>query len=72
VVNRKTWGGNRTWVGARTKELIMTLFRTLRQRGHDPVHPLMDFLRAPVPGLMPALVPPLSLIHAALSKYLVA
>jgi transposase len=58
VVNRKTWGGNRTWVGAGTQETMMTLFRTLRQRGHDPVRALVDLLRDPVPGLMPALAPP--------------
>jgi transposase len=58
VVNRKTWGGNRTWAGARTQETMMTLFRTLRQRGHDPVPALVDLLRDPVPGLMPALAPP--------------
>lgn len=57
VVNRKTWGGNRTWVGARTQETMMTLFRTLRQRGHDPLRALVDLLRDPAPRLMPALSP---------------
>jgi hypothetical protein len=35
----------------------MTLFRTLRQRGHDPLRALVDLLREPVPRLMPALKP---------------
>jgi transposase len=58
VVNRKTWGGNRTWIGARTQETLMTLFRTLRQRGQDPFRALADILLNPVPCLMPALLPP--------------
>jgi transposase len=58
VVNRKTWGGNRTWPGARTQETMMTVFRTLRQRGQDPLRALVDLLRLPIPCLMPALSPP--------------
>jgi transposase len=58
VVNRKTWGGNRTWVGAGTQETLMTILRTLRQRGHDPLGAFADLLcTLPHPILMPALSP---------------
>src|SRR6267154_493169 len=28
VVNRKVWGGNRTWDGARTQAILMSVLRT--------------------------------------------
>jgi transposase len=33
VVNRKVWGGNRTWKGARTQMMLLSVLRTLSQRG---------------------------------------
>ncbi|MCU4187534.1 IS66 family transposase [Acidiferrimicrobium sp. IK] len=51
VVNRKTWGGNRTWNGARTQGIIASILRTATQHGHDAVGYLADRARAPDPGL---------------------
>jgi transposase len=51
VVNRKTWGGNRTWTGARTQGVITSILRTATQHGHDAVAYLADRARAPDPGL---------------------
>jgi len=37
VVNRKSWGGNRSWRGARSQEVAMSVLRTARQQGVDPI-----------------------------------
>ena len=37
VVNRKSWGGNRSWRGARTQQVAMSVIRTARQQGVDPI-----------------------------------
>lgn len=37
VVNRKTWGGNRTWAGAAVQQTLMTILRTARQRHRDGI-----------------------------------
>ncbi len=37
IVNRKSWGGNRSWQGARTQETLMSVIRTARQQNIDPV-----------------------------------
>lgn len=37
VVNRKVWGGNRTWRGARTQSVLMSVLNTLRLRGEDAI-----------------------------------
>ena len=47
VVNRKVWGGNRTWTGARHQERLMSVLRTSRQQLKNPVTILADLLRAP-------------------------
>jgi transposase len=47
VVNRKTWGGNRNDVGARTLEVIATVLRTAAQQGLDAVAIFGDLLRSP-------------------------
>ena len=36
VVNRKVWGGNRTWPGARAQGILMSVIRTCGQRAIDP------------------------------------
>lgn len=35
VVNRKVWGGNRTWHGARAQAVLTSLLVTLEQRGYE-------------------------------------
>jgi len=37
VVNRKVWGGNRTWRGAAAQALLTSLLVTLEQRGYEPL-----------------------------------
>ena len=37
IVNRKSWGGNRTEQGARTQQINMSVIRTARQQNIDPV-----------------------------------
>ena len=50
VVNRKVWGGNRTWRGAATQGRIMSALRTATQQGVDPIDFLIRLARAPDPG----------------------
>jgi transposase len=47
VVNRKVWGGNRTWRGAATQSRMMTILRTAAQQGIDAIDWLAAFARAP-------------------------
>jgi len=35
VVNRKVWGGNRTWIGAGAQAALTSLLVTLEQRGYE-------------------------------------
>ncbi|MGA2010466.1 MAG: transposase [Solirubrobacteraceae bacterium] len=37
IVNRTSWGGNRTWAGARTQQITASVIRTARQQNLDPV-----------------------------------
>ncbi|MGI8937556.1 MAG: IS66 family transposase [Iamia sp.] len=55
VVNRKTWGGNRTETGAATQSRIMTFLRTANQQGTDAIDLLVDLARAPTPTVTPGL-----------------
>lgn len=47
VVNRKVWGGNRTWAGARAQSVLMTVLRTAKLLGRDAMAFLSTLLRAP-------------------------
>jgi transposase len=49
VVNRKTWGGNRTVAGARAQAVLMSVLRTCQLRALDPFHVLFRMLQSPVP-----------------------
>jgi transposase len=40
VILRKVWGESRTWVGARAQAVLMSVWRTCWQRGHNG----LDFL----------------------------
>jgi len=57
VVNRKVWGGNRSWNGARTQGIITSILRTAAQHHLDPVAYLAQRARAPDPGLGILLAP---------------
>jgi transposase len=54
VVNRKNWGGNRTWHGADTQQVLMSVIRTSRQQHTDPVALLTGLLGQPVPAVAAA------------------
>jgi transposase len=47
VVNRKVWGGNRTWRGAATHSRITSVLRTATQQGIDAIDYLAQQARAP-------------------------
>lgn len=49
VVNRKVWGGNRTWIGARAQSVLTSVVRTCIQRGRDTLDYLMQTLCSPRP-----------------------
>jgi transposase len=53
VVNRKVWGGNRTWLGARAQSVLTSVLRTCVQRGIDPLNFLAQSLMSPTPLLVP-------------------
>ena len=57
VVNRKVFGGNRTWAGAHTQEVLSSFFQTSRQRGHDPTNLLVECLQDPQPHVIERLAP---------------
>ena len=53
VVNRKVWGGNRTWSGARTQSILMSVLRTCDQRAVQPFDFLSNALCCADPQLLP-------------------
>ena len=53
VVNRKVWGGNRTWFGARWQSIITSLVRTCEQRALNAFDYLLKALSQPPPTLLP-------------------
>ena len=56
VVNRKVWGGNRTWRGAANQSRIMSVLRTAHQQSIDAIDYLAALARAPTPDTIPALI----------------
>jgi len=58
VVNRKHWGGNRTWAGARTQETLMSVLRSCRQQQVDPVALLVARQRERLPAVAEELAIP--------------
>jgi transposase len=54
VVNRKVWGGNRTWCGARAQAVLTSVIRTCLQRGGD----ILDFLIQVITHSNSLLIPP--------------
>jgi transposase len=57
VVNRKVWGGNRTWLGAWAQSIIMSVISTSILRDIDPLPLLAQALTSPTPLLL-AQAPP--------------
>jgi transposase len=45
VVNRKVWGGNRTWAGARAQEVLMSVLETCRRAGRPGLEFVSQTLR---------------------------
>ena len=53
VVNRKVWGGNRTWTGARAQEVLMSVLETCRRAGRSGLDFVSQTLRAFANPLLP-------------------
>ena len=53
VVNRKVWGGNRTWSGAKAQSILMSVVRTCEQRAVQPFAFLLKALCRTEPQLLP-------------------
>jgi transposase len=49
VIARKVWGGNRTWAGAQTQQILVSVLRTCWQQGKDAFARLVGLLRSPSP-----------------------
>lgn len=59
VVTRKVWGGNRTWVGAHTQQVLASVLRTGQQQGWDTLEVFALMLRCDqAPNLVPMLSAP--------------
>jgi transposase len=57
VVCRKAWGGNRTWAGAGTWQVLASVLRTAHQQDRDPVELLIGLLRAARPMIADLAIP---------------
>lgn len=57
VVTRKVCGGNRTWNGAHTQQVLASVLRTAAQQRRDPYAILVELLRAPKPRVAQVLLP---------------
>lgn len=58
VVNRKSCGGNRTRRGAEAQAVLMSLLRTLQQRGMNSLSAFKTLLRCPETSSYPTLLDP--------------
>jgi len=47
VIARKVWGGNRSWNGARTQQILGSVLRTCWQQDKDPFPRIVTLLRSP-------------------------
>ena len=54
VVNRKVWGGNRTWRGATAQAVLTSLLVTLEQRGYQA----LEWFSAARSAMVPLPLPP--------------
>lgn len=55
VVNRKVWGGNRTWDGANVQSILMSVLVTCGQQGIDALEFLATNLKSEKPLVIPIL-----------------
>jgi transposase len=53
VVNRKVWGGNRTWIGAKWQSILTSVIRTCEQRTQEVMTFLVSVLCQPTIQLIP-------------------
>lgn len=53
VVNRKVWGGNRTWEGAHVQSILMSVLVTCEQQGLDALEFLSRNLKSQHPHVIP-------------------
>ena len=53
VVNRKVWGGNRTWVGAHAQEVLMSVLETCKRSGRSGLEFVSQTLCAFANPLLP-------------------
>jgi transposase len=53
VVNRKVWGGNRTWAGARAQEVVMSVLQTCKRLRRPGLDFISQTLRAYSNPLLP-------------------
>lgn len=60
VVNRKSWGGNFSWAGADTQEVLSSVLTTARMQGKDPISTLVPLLTSPSPRLADLVLPGVS------------
>jgi transposase len=60
VVCRKQWGGNATWAGAMTWQVLASVLRTAAQQQRDPVLLLGGLLLAPGPVVADLAIPGLA------------
>jgi transposase len=60
VVCRKQWGGNATWGGAMTRQVLASVLRTAAQQQRDPVLLLVGLLLAPGPVVADLAIPGLA------------
>jgi transposase len=58
VVNRKVWGGNRTWAGARAQEVLMSVLQTCKRIGRSG----LDFISQTLRAFSNPLLPPPALL----------
>jgi hypothetical protein len=57
VVCRKAWGGNRTWAGAQTWQVLSSVLATAHLQRCDPVALLVPLPCAPGPVLAGLVIP---------------
>jgi transposase len=51
IVNRKSWGGNRTQHGAQTQQVTISVIRTARQQNIDPLEVMINAQHARQPAV---------------------